>query len=162
MNTLERTPLSLGRLLWIHRIHLRDMGLVELLTYVLVGAALFALAMHMRRAGVFRFMIRPPSVRPAQVHREVFNSALSVVLFNGVQLLARVVVLGFGYVVTLDNPIPLWQEVLSFPLVFVAHDAYFYWTHRWMHSPRLFGFFHWEHHKSQAPTAFTASGIANE
>ena len=27
---------------------------------------------------------------------------------------------------------------LSFPLMFLIHDAYFYWAHRMMHHPKLF------------------------
>jgi lathosterol oxidase len=38
----------------------------------------------------------------------------------------------------------------------VAHDAYFYWTHRAMHHPRLFRLFHRTHHKSKTPTPWTA------
>jgi len=38
----------------------------------------------------------------------------------------------------------------------VAHDAYFYWTHRAMHHPRLFRFFHATHHRSRTPTPWTA------
>jgi sterol desaturase/sphingolipid hydroxylase (fatty acid hydroxylase superfamily) len=44
--------------------------------------------------------------------------------------------------------------------VLVVHDAYFYWTHRLMHARSLFRFFHWEHHKSSAPTVFTAYSFA--
>jgi sterol desaturase/sphingolipid hydroxylase (fatty acid hydroxylase superfamily) len=38
----------------------------------------------------------------------------------------------------------------------LAHDAYFYWTHRAMHHPRLFRAFHRTHHKSHTPTPWTA------
>lgn len=41
-------------------------------------------------------------------------------------------------------------------LMIVAHDAYFYWTHRAMHHPRLFRLFHRTHHKSRTPTPWTA------
>jgi len=126
----------------------------------LLCAAAFTVVLHMREAGVFRMLIRDPTPRPAQVHREVFNSALSVVIYNGVQLVTRIFVLAFGYVVTLNRPMPLWEVALSFPLVLIVHDAYFYWTHRWMHAPALFRVFHWEHHKSQAPTVFTAYSFA--
>jgi lathosterol oxidase len=34
----------------------------------------------------------------------------------------------------------------------VLHDAYFYWTHRMMHHPRLFHAVHQMHHRSFAPT----------
>jgi sterol desaturase/sphingolipid hydroxylase (fatty acid hydroxylase superfamily) len=148
--------MTLAELLRHNLVHLRDMALVEFLTYLLVGAAVFAMILHLRRAGAFRFLIRAPAPRPGQVHREVYNSAMSVVLYNGVQLVTRIVALGFGYVVTLGVHMPVWEVALSFPLVLVVHDAYFYWTHRWMHHPKLFRFLHWEHHKSQAPTVFTA------
>lgn len=41
-------------------------------------------------------------------------------------------------------------------LMIVAQDAYFYWTHRAMHHPRLFRLFHRTHHKSKTPTPWTA------
>ncbi len=160
MFSLQREPITLAQLFDHNLIHLRDMALVEFLTYFLVGAAVFAYVLHLRRVGAFRFLVRKPSPSPVRVHLEVFNSALSVVLYNGVQLLARIGVLAFGYVVTLNHPLPLWELVLSFPLVLIVHDAYFYWTHRWMHHPALFRIFHWEHHKSAAPTVFTAYSFA--
>jgi sterol desaturase/sphingolipid hydroxylase (fatty acid hydroxylase superfamily) len=42
----------------------------------------------------------------------------------------------------------------------VAHDAYFYWTHRAMHHPRLFRFFHHTHHRSHTPTPWAAYAFA--
>lgn len=44
----------------------------------------------------------------------------------------------------------------SLAAMVLAHDAYFYWTHRAMHHPRLFRAFHWTHHKSKTPTPWTA------
>ena len=46
--------------------------------------------------------------------------------------------------------------VLSLLLMILAHDAYFYWTHRAIHDPRLFRAFHRRHHKSNNPSPFTA------
>ena len=156
MESLERSSTSLADMLRHNLVHLRDMALVEFLSYLFVGAAVFALVLHLRKVGAFRFVIRTPNSRPAQVHREVFNSALSVVLYNGVQLATRAGVLAFGFVVTVGSHLALWEVVISFPLVLVVHDAYFYWTHRWMHHPALFRVFHAEHHRSVAPTVFTA------
>jgi len=160
MNNLQRTSQPLSELIKHNLIHLRDMGLVEFLSYLLIGAVAFALILRVRRAGGFRFLIRAPAAPATQVHREVFNSALSVVLYNGVQLVARMFALALGYVVTLGEHLPIWELALTFPLVLVVHDAYFYWTHRWMHHPALFRLFHWEHHKSAAPTVFTAYSFA--
>lgn len=38
----------------------------------------------------------------------------------------------------------------------VGLDAWFYWTHRLMHDPRLFRRFHRRHHRSHNPSPFTA------
>lgn len=45
---------------------------------------------------------------------------------------------------------------ISLAAMVLAHDAYFYWTHRVMHHPWLFRAFHWTHHKSKTPTPWTA------
>lgn len=46
--------------------------------------------------------------------------------------------------------------VFSLLAMIVVHDAYFYWTHRAMHDPRLFRSFHRRHHRSHNPSPFTA------
>jgi Delta7-sterol 5-desaturase len=50
---------------------------------------------------------------------------------------------------------PIYFAV-SLVLMIVGQDAYFYWTHRAMHHPKLFRTFHWTHHKSKTPTPWTA------
>lgn len=45
---------------------------------------------------------------------------------------------------------------LSVIAIIIAHDAYFYWTHRLMHLPRLYPYFHRTHHRSVTPTPFAA------
>ena len=46
--------------------------------------------------------------------------------------------------------------IASFILMVIGHDAYFYWTHRLVHAPRLFRTFHRRHHRSHNPSPFTA------
>ena len=44
----------------------------------------------------------------------------------------------------------LWAPVSA--LIYLAiHDAYFYWTHRAMHHPKLFRAMHLVHHRSRHP-----------
>lgn len=45
---------------------------------------------------------------------------------------------------------------LVFPLMFIIHDTYFYWTHRLMHHRRLFRYFHLVHHQSVNPSPWAA------
>jgi sterol desaturase/sphingolipid hydroxylase (fatty acid hydroxylase superfamily)/uncharacterized protein (DUF2147 family) len=47
----------------------------------------------------------------------------------------------------------LWASVL---LAVVAHDAYFYWTHRLLHWPPMFRLAHRVHHRSTNPTPWAA------
>lgn len=51
---------------------------------------------------------------------------------------------------------PLWWLPVSVVLYLLAHDTWFYWTHRWMHRPRVFRAAHAVHHASRPPTAWAA------
>jgi Delta7-sterol 5-desaturase len=44
--------------------------------------------------------------------------------------------------------------------IIIAHDAYFYWAHRFMHHPKLFKTFHRAHHRSITPTPWAAYSFA--
>jgi len=46
-----------------------------------------------------------------------------------------------------------WASIL---VLILLHDAWFYWTHRLIHDPRLFRRLHRTHHLSNNPTPFTA------
>jgi sterol desaturase/sphingolipid hydroxylase (fatty acid hydroxylase superfamily) len=54
------------------------------------------------------------------------------------------------------NTWPLWMLPVSVLAFLLAHDTWFYWTHRWMHQPRLFRIAHAVHHASRPPTAWAA------
>lgn len=51
---------------------------------------------------------------------------------------------------------PFWYSILIFPVMLIMHDTYFYFTHRMMHHPRLYNFFHLVHHKSSNPSPWAA------
>ena len=46
--------------------------------------------------------------------------------------------------------------ILAYPLMFIMHDTYFYFTHRLMHHKRLFKWFHLVHHQSVNPSPWAA------
>ncbi|MCB1740209.1 MAG: sterol desaturase family protein [Gammaproteobacteria bacterium] len=59
----------------------------------------------------------------------------------------------------------MYQELSAIDLVYLPlsvllflflHDTYFYWTHRWMHRPRIFKLMHKVHHDSRQPTPWAA------
>lgn len=49
-----------------------------------------------------------------------------------------------------------WYLPLSLLLIFLLHETYYYWVHRWMHHPKVFRKVHKVHHDSLTPTAWTA------
>jgi Delta7-sterol 5-desaturase len=63
---------------------------------------------------------------------------------------------GWTLVYTDWNAWPLWWLPVSVLAYLLAHDAWFYWTHRWMHRPAPFRLAHAVHHASRPPTAWAA------
>ena len=101
---------------------------------------------------------QPPN---RQIRTELLNSLRTICVFVALDILVfDLAAIGvfkkydeiaeYGY---------LWF-LLSIPLAIVLHDAYFYWTHRAMHHPKLFRLFHLTHHRSNNPTPFTAYSFA--
>lgn len=92
-----------------------------------------------------------------EVWREVRYSALSVLIF-GLTAAATVGAARHGWTQMywrIDTRGWAWFWV-SIVLAIFLHDTYFYWTHRLMHSPRLFRWFHRTHHLSHNPTPWAA------
>jgi sterol desaturase/sphingolipid hydroxylase (fatty acid hydroxylase superfamily) len=63
---------------------------------------------------------------------------------------------GWTRITTDWSQYPLWYAPLSVLLYLLAHDAWFYWTHRILHRPRPFRIAHAVHHASRPPTAWAA------
>ena len=49
-----------------------------------------------------------------------------------------------------------WYFAFNLVALIILHDAWFYWTHRLIHHPRLFRRWHRTHHKSKNPSPWTA------
>jgi len=45
---------------------------------------------------------------------------------------------------------------VSFFLMIILHDTYFYWAHRFMHHHKVFRFFHYVHHQSTNPSPWAS------
>jgi sterol desaturase/sphingolipid hydroxylase (fatty acid hydroxylase superfamily) len=63
---------------------------------------------------------------------------------------------GWTQIYTDVNAYPLWMMPVSVLAFLALHDTWFYWTHRWMHQPRMFRIAHAVHHESRPPTAWAA------
>ena len=93
-----------------------------------------------------------------QIRREIFWSLASAGIYG-----APAGLLAWGWqehgwtrVYTDVSDYPLWWLPISVLVYLLLHDAWFYWTHRWMHRPKLFRLAHAVHHASRPPTAWAA------
>lgn len=101
--------------------------------------------------------IRKPTPRGRQIRRELLYSASTVLTFviMGVFVYEGAAGGGFKFYSSVSDY--GWAYlVFSIVLLTLFHDAYFYWTHRLIHHPKLFRHFHATHHRSHNPTPFTA------
>lgn len=101
--------------------------------------------------------IRKPTPRLKQIQREMFHSAKTVLVFMFMGV--------FVYEGAANGYFKFYSDISQFGWLYLAgsiaglalfHDAYFYWTHRVMHHPKFFRYFHAVHHRSKNPTPFTA------
>ncbi|MDP5103300.1 MAG: sterol desaturase family protein [Erythrobacter sp.] len=117
----------------------------------LLASGLFALATARVRPGLY-------AGRGEQIAREVRWSLLSAAIYGAP---AGIVLWGwnhFGWTMISADfaALPWWYHPLSVLIYLLVQDTCFYWSHRWMHQPRLFRIAHAVHHQSRPPTAWTA------
>jgi sterol desaturase/sphingolipid hydroxylase (fatty acid hydroxylase superfamily) len=126
------------------------MTLIVGVRYLIVSGA-FDLATRARVPGLYRGLA-------PQIRKEIGWSLASAAIYG---VPAGVVAWGWqnrGWtlIYTDVSAWPLWYLPLSVLLYLVAHDTWFYWTHRLMHRPALFRVAHAVHHASRPPTAWAA------
>ena len=132
------------------------------LSYDLSRYALFAIAVWLTIWVLLRHPLRHRKLREAtppagQLVTELFVSLRTVAIFSTVGLLMfGLERAGLAPGPALAMRLGRGWGVASLVLMVLAHDAYFYWTHRAMHDARLFRTFHRRHHRSHDPSPFSA------
>lgn len=130
---------------------------LDLLRYLLAAGLVAAVLTAGAGGWLEPRRVRVRTLRPGQLRRELAWSMSTVLVFSlvGTAVFAGSVGGVFRmYTAVHDHGWP-WLLV-SLPVMLVLHDAWFYWTHRWMHRPRVFAWVHRTHHDSVAPTPWTA------
>jgi sterol desaturase/sphingolipid hydroxylase (fatty acid hydroxylase superfamily) len=133
----------------------------DLLRYLIpaAGVALLLLALPDRWRGPRRVRTRDPAA--GQRVREGLHSMITVLVFsiNGALIVAGVHA-GVLRLYTGWSSRGTAYALLSLALLVLAHDTWFYWTHRALHRPALFRRLHRTHHRSVAPTPWAAYSFA--
>ncbi len=125
--------------------------------FVVAGIAFLLVYVVLRKRIAWR-KIQLKFPRNKDYRREIVDSAISIIIFA----LMPVMILRVPEIrvhTQLYGPVAGRGWVyffLAFPIMFVMHDAYFYWMHRLIHHPRLFRLIHLEHHKSVNPSPWAA------
>lgn len=102
--------------------------------------------------------IQKQAFQNAQLIRELSWSLVTIVIFAGLAAVAiatRGMIGPPGLYTDIDQHGWLWFA-LSVPIALLLHDAYFYWTHRLLHHPRVMSLWHAVHHKSHNPSPLAA------
>lgn len=132
-------------------------SLIIFLRYALFAGLAYGIFYWWRKAAYQNRKIQAKSPKWQRIKDEISHSAVSAVIFAltgfgiyGLKLL------GWSKVYTDIHAFGIGYLFLSFGVLVVLHDTYFYWIHRWMHYPRLFKIFHLVHHKSNNPTPWAS------
>ena len=130
---------------------------ITTLRYFIIAGILFLIYYKWLRKRITYRKIQLRFPENADYRREIVYSIISIIIFSLVTVL---------FLFTpLRNITQLYKQVdqygivwyiASFPLMFIVHDAYFYWTHRLMHYPPVFRIFHLMHHRSTNPSPWAA------
>ena len=93
----------------------------------------------------------------ADIRREMGWSLLTALIYGAVGTLTIwLTKFGHGHLYRkIEDYGWVWFWCSIVVTIFV-HDAYFYWTHRMMHHPRLYRWFHRVHHESVNPSPWAA------
>jgi Delta7-sterol 5-desaturase len=107
--------------------------------------------------GLARRKIQQRSASTNDMRREILTSLRTALLFSLIGVVIYFGALGGVWTIypTIE-PAGVTYLLVSTVAMIIGHDTYFYWTHRAMHHPRLFRWFHSTHHKSVTPTPFAA------
>ncbi|NDC77120.1 MAG: fatty acid hydroxylase family protein [Chitinophagia bacterium] len=126
--------------------------------YFIVAGIAFLICYVILRSAITSRKIQQRFPKGTDYLREIGYSIFTIAIFGTVPLLL------------IKNPVvrphtTLYTDIaeygwawflLAFPVMTLMHDTYFYWTHRLMHHPALFRWFHLVHHRSTNPSPWAA------
>jgi sterol desaturase/sphingolipid hydroxylase (fatty acid hydroxylase superfamily) len=129
----------------------------DLYRYVLGAGGTFLIVNTALAGWLARRKIRGDSPGWSQMSREILASLRTVLVFSAIGL-AIALAVRLRLLDVCEDPSELGRAYVAFNVLvlIVAHDAWFYWTHKIMHRPRLFRWFHRLHHRSSNPTPWTS------
>lgn len=127
--------------------------------YLIAASLIASLVWLLKRTPWKSRQIQKRDPKAADVRREFLASVRTVFVYIFVSIFV-IWSMQRGYITRMEGSYGLLGNLGLLATILVAHDAYFYWTHRAMHHPKLFKTFHRFHHRTITPTAWAAYSFA--
>ncbi|MCU0395640.1 MAG: sterol desaturase family protein [Chitinophagaceae bacterium] len=127
------------------------------LRYLLFAAGTFTVFYILLRRWLGRRRIQRSFPGWSDYGRDLLFSMLSIAIFSSLAYLCVGVLRPWNHFIYGSmGQVSLAWHLFSFVWLFLLHDAYFYWIHRFMHHPAMFRRVHLVHHRSTNPSPWTA------
>ncbi|MFN8299348.1 MAG: sterol desaturase family protein [Chitinophagales bacterium] len=129
----------------------------DMLQYFLFAGIPYLIFYVIFKTQFFRFKIQQKYPEQKHIQREILYSLQSMAIFTTVGT-AIFLLKKNGYTrIYTDIHAHSWLYFFASIVIFIlAHDTYFYWSHRMMHHRRIYPYVHLIHHKSVNPTPWAA------
>lgn len=152
---IEADPVTLEYAITRVSEHMMRVFYFDLSRYLIAAGVLTLILFVFSQWAEARRIQRTRRATRADYLREILSSLRTVMVY-AVVTLAILVGRETGVILLSIQDAALWTIAWQFALMVLAHDAWFYWAHRAMHSKAMFRATHLHHHKSRTPTPWTA------
>lgn len=130
---------------------------VILLRYIVLASIAFIIFYGVKKRSWIVRKIQQRLPENKDYFREIVYSVVTAVIFAIIGFVVFVTpVARFTQVYYDLHAHSMLYFVVSIFLMIIVHDAYFYWTHRWMHGKQVFKWVHKVHHLSTNPSPWAA------
>ena len=136
----------------------RWMSITQTITlrYFLIAGLAFLLFYILFKTPFQKRRIQAKFPKISDYGRDITYSIITLMIFATMATIVFAVLFPYTNMYRNVQEFGIWYYWLTFPLMFLIHDTYFYWMHRLMHAPRLFKYVHLVHHKSTNPSPWTS------
>ena len=133
---------------------------MNIVRYYPFAGLLFALLYIWKKSSFFRYKIQEKYPNADKIKKEIVQSLVTLIVFSGIA--TTVYILNKLHVIhtKMYRDPELYGGVsymiLSFILITIWHETWFYWAHRIMHHKKIYSYVHAVHHQSVNPTPIAA------
>ncbi|MCC6370584.1 MAG: sterol desaturase family protein [Bacteroidia bacterium] len=131
-------------------------SILLMLRYFILCGLFFAVFYVLFKNRLFKHKLQNKFPFRSEYIRDILYSLSSSIIFGLVFSLTITVFLPYTKLYDNIDTYGQWYFWLSFILMALLHDTYFYWTHRLIHTRRLFKIIHRVHHQSTNPSPWTS------